>query len=94
MTTHFLEEADILGDRIAVLDGGEIKCIGSPYFLKSHLGKGFTFSVVKESDCTLFKEISLKRFLFSSLPGIEVFSAAALEISFRVPFTDTPKLPE
>ena len=38
MTTHYLEEADTLCDRIAIIDHGKILVIGSPDELKSSLG--------------------------------------------------------
>ena len=38
MTTHYLEEADALCDRIAIIDHGKILVIGSPDELKSSLG--------------------------------------------------------
>jgi ABC-2 type transport system ATP-binding protein len=38
MTTHYLEEADSLCDRIAIIDGGIIKLSGSPAELKNNLG--------------------------------------------------------
>lgn len=39
MTTHYMEEADVLGDRIAFLARGKLKCAGSPMFLKKKFGK-------------------------------------------------------
>ncbi len=38
MTTHYLEEADSLCRRIAIIDNGEIKLSGSPSELKGKLG--------------------------------------------------------
>ena len=38
MTTHYLEEADGLCDRIAIIDHGEIKVSGSPAELKQKIG--------------------------------------------------------
>lgn len=38
LTTQYLEEADQLADRIAVLDGGHIVAEGSPEELKSRVG--------------------------------------------------------
>jgi ATP-binding cassette subfamily A (ABC1) protein 3 len=35
LTTHSMEEADILSDRIVVLVDGKIKCIGNSLFLKN-----------------------------------------------------------
>ncbi|KAL6094140.1 hypothetical protein STEG23_017683 [Scotinomys teguina] len=34
LTTHFMDEADLLGDRVAILAKGELQCYGSPPFLK------------------------------------------------------------
>jgi ABC-2 type transport system ATP-binding protein len=38
MTTHYMEEADKLSDRVAIIDYGEIKALGSPKELKDSLG--------------------------------------------------------
>lgn len=38
LTTHFLEEADILSDRIAIMTHGQLQASGTPSFLKRHLG--------------------------------------------------------
>lgn len=45
LTTHFMEEADILGDRIAIMAEGEIECVGSPVFLKNRFGTGYTLKL-------------------------------------------------
>ena len=38
LTTHFMDEADILGDRIAIITDGVVKCCGSSLFLKRIYG--------------------------------------------------------
>jgi len=38
LTTNYLDEADQLCDRLAIIDGGRVKVIGSPKELKSGLG--------------------------------------------------------
>ncbi len=35
LTTHFMDEADFLGDRIAIMAEGKLKCCGSSVFLKN-----------------------------------------------------------
>ena len=35
LTTHYLEEADALADRIAVIDGGALVALGTPTELKA-----------------------------------------------------------
>lgn len=46
LTTHAMEEADILADRIAVVSDGTLKCIGSPLNLKNTYGDGYRISLV------------------------------------------------
>ncbi len=42
MTTHYMEEAEVLCDRVAIMDGGQIITIDSPKRLvKQLLGRGF-----------------------------------------------------
>jgi ABC-type multidrug transport system ATPase subunit len=41
LTTHHMEEADALSDRIAIFVSGQLKCLGSSAELKSRYGKGF-----------------------------------------------------
>ena len=66
LTTHFMEEADVLGDKIAIMAKGrvrnksindlslviwcQVKCYGSPFFLKNRFGSGYALKIVKEKD--------------------------------------------
>jgi ABC-2 type transport system ATP-binding protein len=53
LTTHYLEEADALCDRIAIIDHGKIIVIGTPEELKESLGGDIiTLSIEKEVDIT------------------------------------------
>ena len=49
LTTHYMDEADILGDRIGIMNEGKLVCLGSPLFLKGRYGQGYTLTVVKRS---------------------------------------------
>ena len=40
LTTHFMDEADLLGDRIAIMNGGQLTCCGSSLFLKQQFSRG------------------------------------------------------
>lgn len=46
LTTHSMEEADALSDKIAILAGGRLKCQGSSLFLKNSYGTGYRISLV------------------------------------------------
>jgi ABC-2 type transport system ATP-binding protein len=53
MTTHYLEEADALCDRIAIIDHGKIVVIGKPEDLKNSLGGDIiTLSIKQDADIT------------------------------------------
>ena len=55
MTTHYLEEADALCGRVAIIDGGLIKVMGSPSELKSKVGGDvLTMEVGEGPDLTSF----------------------------------------
>ena len=43
-----MDEADFLGDRIAVISHGQIKCVGSSLFLKNAFGDGYHLTLVKK----------------------------------------------
>ena len=55
LTTHYMDEADVLGDRIGIMAKGKIRCLGSSLFLKNRFGAGYKLTMVKK-----FKEDNLK----------------------------------
>ncbi len=58
LTTHYLEEADSLCDRIAIIDHGNIVKIGTPAELKSGVGGDVIVVGVKESEPDISQSIS------------------------------------
>ena len=44
---QFMDEADLLGDRIAIMAEGKLVCAGSPMFLKHKYGVGYQLTLVK-----------------------------------------------
>lgn len=49
LTTHFLDEADILADHISVLSKGTLRASGSSVELKDKLGAGYRVHIPKEN---------------------------------------------
>lgn len=41
LTTHYMDEAEYLADRVALISQGELKCAGSSLFLKNKFGTGY-----------------------------------------------------
>ena len=50
LTTHYMEEADQLCDRIGIIDGGKIQVIDSPQNLKSAMGKEVISLTIENGD--------------------------------------------
>ena len=50
ITSHYMEEASILGNRIGIINLGKIKCIGSPLFLIEKYGKFMNLIITKEKN--------------------------------------------
>lgn len=61
LTTHFMDEADLLGDRIAIMAGGELQCCGSSFFLKKKYGAGYSLIMDKSKECDAGKVRHLLR---------------------------------
>ncbi len=58
LTTHYMEEADSLCDRIAIIDHGHIVRIGTPDQLKASVGGDVIVVGVKESEPDISSEIA------------------------------------
>ncbi|XP_068455300.1 retinal-specific phospholipid-transporting ATPase ABCA4-like isoform X1 [Clinocottus analis] len=66
LSTHHMDEADLLSDRIAIISKGQLHCSGSPLFLKNCFGVGFYLTLVrrmkdlkkKENDCDCASDCS------------------------------------
>uniref|UniRef100_A0A8C4TS45 ATP binding cassette subfamily A member 12 n=1 Tax=Falco tinnunculus TaxID=100819 RepID=A0A8C4TS45_FALTI len=51
LSTHHLDEAEVLSDRIAFLEQGGLKCCGSPFYLKDTFGDGYHLTLTKKKVC-------------------------------------------
>uniref|UniRef100_A0A8C7VCM2 P-type phospholipid transporter n=1 Tax=Oncorhynchus mykiss TaxID=8022 RepID=A0A8C7VCM2_ONCMY len=47
LSTHHMDEADLLSDRVAIISKGQLHCCGSPLFLKNCFGVGFYLTLVR-----------------------------------------------
>lgn len=69
LTTHFLDEADVLSDRIGIIKDGVMTVCGQTLFLKHHFGAGYTlnFSAHKPVDIALV--IANAKAIPNDMPG-------------------------
>ena len=82
LTTHYMDEADILGDRIAIMTEGQIECIGSSLFLKERYGVGYNL-VVDKTTREDVPEIEL--FVRERIPSAVKLQEVSSEVSFQLP---------
>ncbi|CAK9811271.1 Phospholipid-transporting ATPase ABCA3 [Anthophora quadrimaculata] len=84
ISTHNMEEADILGDRIAIVHGGRLKCYGTSMFLKKQYGYGhIEVTLSTKSWCNAEKVIS------KFDPRTQQISVNSEKIVLSVPNTET-----
>ncbi|TMW59991.1 hypothetical protein Poli38472_000033 [Pythium oligandrum] len=90
LTTHFMDEADILGDRIAIMAEGQLRCCGSSLFLKNRYGAGYNLTIVKEEGCD---DAKVCDFVLGHIPGGRVLSNVGMEIAFQLPLETSAQFP-
>ncbi|KAG4089491.1 hypothetical protein H8356DRAFT_31109 [Neocallimastix lanati (nom. inval.)] len=48
LTTHYMDEADILADRKLILNKGRIRCLGTSLYLKNHFNMNYNLDIETE----------------------------------------------
>ena len=81
LTTHYIEEAEALCDRVAIIDQGKIVTAGSPQELISKLGT----SSIEIKLHNIPSELNIEPWIFSKIENI-------LHIPTSKPETDMPKI--
>uniref|UniRef100_A0A8D2E3W9 ABC transporter domain-containing protein n=1 Tax=Sciurus vulgaris TaxID=55149 RepID=A0A8D2E3W9_SCIVU len=79
VTTPYMDEADTLGDRIAILVRGTLQCCGSSVFLKQTYGAGYHIVMQREPLCDVEK---ISAMIQSHVPGAELENDIGDELSF------------
>uniref|UniRef100_A0A8C0ZP46 ABC transporter domain-containing protein n=1 Tax=Castor canadensis TaxID=51338 RepID=A0A8C0ZP46_CASCN len=82
LTTHFMDEADLLGDRIAIMAKGELQCCGSSLFLKQKYGTGYYMTLLKTPCCDTEK---LCHLIYHHIPNAILESNVAEELIYILP---------
>uniref|UniRef100_A0A3Q2E3Z0 ATP-binding cassette, sub-family A (ABC1), member 5 n=1 Tax=Cyprinodon variegatus TaxID=28743 RepID=A0A3Q2E3Z0_CYPVA len=82
LTTHYMDEADILADRKAVISQGQLKCVGSSLYLKIKCGVGYHLMSIAEG-CDAEKVASLVK---QHVPKATLCRQHDAELTFTLPF--------
>ncbi|MCL4125297.1 UNVERIFIED_CONTAM: hypothetical protein GTU68_066750, partial [Idotea baltica] len=89
LTTHFMDEADILADRKAVVSKGKLRCYGTSLFLKNKFGLGYHLTLVI-SESREAPETS-ERLVKEVIPQAELARHYGKELSFILPSASSTK---
>ncbi|MEW5297039.1 MAG: hypothetical protein WDW36_000274 [Sanguina aurantia] len=92
LTTHYMDEADILCDKVAILAGGRLCCCGSPLALKESYGNGYTLTVTKAATAG-YVTSEVEAAVRAHVPTAQLVRAAAAEIIIRLPLDAAHRFP-
>ena len=81
LTTHYMEEASVLGKRIGIINEGEMKCIGTPLYLIENFGKYMSINLYKEEDAN---NENIINYINSKIQDTQ-FEVLSEEILLRIP---------
>jgi ATP-binding cassette subfamily A (ABC1) protein 3 len=97
LTTHFMDEADILGDRVSIMADGVLQCSGSPLYLKKCYGVGYTLTIARPvgHSAEEEKQVSealppserVEQLVLQQIPQAQVLSKVGAEQSYRLPLS-------
>lgn len=68
LTTHSMEEADVLCDRLAIMAGGELQCVGRSWQLKRRFGKGYTLGITTKDKSPEFA-LKIEKYIKGVFPS-------------------------
>ncbi|KAF9433181.1 ATP-binding cassette sub- A member 1 [Entomortierella beljakovae] len=89
LTTHSMEEADILGDRICVMAHGRLRAIGNSIHLKNKFGAGYRISLVTDPSNTEF----VKTQIDSKVPDCILKDDSAGALLYHFPPSSVGSIP-
>ncbi|XP_035265465.1 uncharacterized protein abca12 [Anguilla anguilla] len=89
LSTHHLDEAEVLSDRIAFLERGGLKCCGSPFYLKDKLAQGYNLTLTKKIQTPgsemRFEGEEVKAFIQSQLPEARLKEGEVGDVVYSLP---------
>jgi ABC-type multidrug transport system ATPase subunit len=94
LTTHFMDEADVLGDRIAIVKEGRLRALGTSRFLKKRFGMGYLLRCSMESNSADNSTRRLQDCITSHIANASFVSNAGTEFAMRLPKDAVSSFPQ
>jgi ABC-type multidrug transport system ATPase subunit len=82
LSTHFMDEADILSDRIAIIAEGELTAIGTGMTLKKHFADKYMLTLVTAD---VVNPARLSSLICTAVPDAEFAGSRGRELSYLLP---------
>ncbi|CAL8282577.1 unnamed protein product [Merluccius merluccius] len=90
LSTHYMDEADILADRKAVISQGQLKCVGSSLYLKTKCGVGYHLRMSVSEGC---KTENITLLVKQHVPKAKLSRQQDTELTFTLPFESMDTFP-
>ena len=84
LSTHHMDEAEVLSDRIAMIDHGHQLCVGTLQYLKSFFNLRYSLVLEKKSDFTEMEETELKTLMESNLEDCSITTVGKEDIKYSI----------
>lgn len=91
LSTHFMDEADILSDRIAIIAEGRLTAIASSMTLKRYFAEGYMLTVVSDDSSN---GQGIASFVLGAVTRSTFAGARGREFCFALPFSSRSQFPE
>eukprot|EP00871_Galdieria_phlegrea_P003781 jgi/Galph1/4403/GphlegSOOS_G3101.1 len=91
LTTHSMEEADVLGDRIGIMSKGRLRCLGTPLHLKNKFGTGYRLVVLCQ-DANIVRNFVKRNLSEVEEVDMNMTPTNAIVLTFVLPRTASEKL--
>lgn len=92
ISTHFMEEADVLSDKIAIMENGELIAYGTSMFLKHYYGSGYTLKMLKNTGDNKFNKTSVHNTIKRHIPSAEQKNSVEPLYCMTLPYKDKHKV--
>lgn len=98
LTTHYMEEADALCSRIAIMVNGKMECLGSSQHLKNKYGSGYLLEVKlttkEQGDSALLDDRMerLHQYILNMFPAASVMEQFSERVQYKVPKSSVTSL--
>ncbi|GFW89880.1 ATP-binding cassette sub-family A member 3 [Trichonephila clavipes] len=88
-TTHYMDEAELLSDRVALLYNGKLHCYGTVASIKRHFGGGYVIKINLRSEASMYDQSEIVNILNKCLESKpKVICTSDGEITVNLPSFD------